>query len=318
MISFEFPDFLLDGERFIPYIFDGGLQESVPDSFNAVRIPLDGTLRSDLRWERALASAEQAANRGLKILWDLDLGLFSRLTLPLSDETQFRSLSLAVHHLLDLIRTRFLPVTLAVVVYRGNADLSVGFPWDADGMIRTRELEDRAVRLDCRDHGCSYLRQLIVGWPDAVQPMVLLDAGRIRQPLDSVLLTDRQQYRGFAMAVRGSDWPGRMLGWDRPSVHGLLARQRLESPTELSQPKIGLCLPSKFAINYDFSALQKCVESNRHLRLLSEDSLTSDWDGLDVILVDDTTLSPLGRRQLQGFLAAGGRVVAIDRAELIG
>lgn len=312
MITFDYPDFTIDGTPFIPIVYDAGLGEPVPSGFNAVRIPLEGGLRSDLRWQAALDYAEKSASLGLKLLWDLDLGLFSRLLMPLSDETQFRALALAVHYLLERIREYFLPVTLGVVLYRGSLDFSVGFPWDPEGRDRTRGWDERAVRLDCRTHCLGYLRQLVVGWPDAVQPMVLLDASRVRNTLDVVLLSDRQHYSGFAAAIKGSRLLERTLGWDRGSPHGVLSRQLLPIEPEVFT-SCGICLPRTFPVDYDFASLEATLatwmKDGRTFRIVTEEYLTMEWDGLDQLFVDQSTLSPSGHRKLQGFLAAGGQLL---------
>lgn len=308
---FEYPHFTLDGNLFVPMVYDAGLGEPIPDGFNAVRIPLDGGLRSNLHWTEALDYADQAAGQGLKILWDIDLGLFSRLPLPLSDETQFRTLALALEHLLNLIRERFLPVTLGVVLYRGNLDLSVGFPWDIEGRQRTAGWNARAVRLDCRNQGFAYLRQLSIGWPDHIPAMALLDAYRVRSILDVILLTDRQYTKGFVQVVRGGEMSGQALGWDRASSFGLLARRPLPVPLE-PLPSTAVCLPQTFPFNYDFTPLEKRLTSwvaeGRPFRIVTEEFLTTEWDGLDLIVVDEQMLNPTGLRKLQGFQAAGGLI----------
>jgi hypothetical protein len=314
MIAFEHPYFLIDGEKFFPAIYDGGVGETIPPGFNAVRIPLDGTMRSDLRWNAAFEEADRAGAKGLKVLWDIDLGLFSRLPLPLADETQFRTLDFATHHLLKQIRERFLPLTLGVVLYRGGLDFSVGFPWEPEGRTRTQGFTERALRLDCRNHCLGYLRQLIVGWPDTIQSIVLLDATRLRHALDVILLADRQRYHGFAVAIKGTDVVNGLLGWDRASPHGVLAR-KLPPITEEPPVSIALCLPQAFPQGYDFSALEATVATwmreKRAFRVVTEEFLTVEWDGLDHIVVDESTLTPSGIRKLQGFRAAGGTTPAV-------
>ena len=59
---------------------------------DTVNIKLDGSLKSDLSWDAQKKLAEKSKN----ILWDIDLGLFSRLHLPLSTETQSKSLRLSL------------------------------------------------------------------------------------------------------------------------------------------------------------------------------------------------------------------------------
>ncbi len=44
------------------------------------------------------------------------------------------------------------------------------------------------------------------------------------------------------------------------------------------------------------------------LKMVGESKLSIAWDGLDCIYVIEDLLTPFGRRQLQGFIAAGGEV----------
>ena len=43
-------------------------------------------------------------------------------------------------------------------------------------------------------------------------------------------------------------------------------------------------------------------------RIIPELRLNEMWQGLDELIVIEEAVSPLGRRQIQGFLAAGGKI----------
>jgi hypothetical protein len=53
-------------------------------------------------------------------------------------------------------------------------------------------------------------------------------------------------------------------------------------------------------------------EQNVSFRILSENFIINQWDGLDILIVDPQTLSSSGIRKLQGFCAAGGMIVALS------
>lgn len=61
---------------------------------------------------------------GKKILWHLDLGLFDRLKMPLSNSSQFLTLGLAVDHFRDTIWKEFRSFSEGVCLYKGPADLA--------------------------------------------------------------------------------------------------------------------------------------------------------------------------------------------------
>lgn len=46
-------------------------------------------------------------------------------------------------------------------------------------------------------------------------------------------------------------------------------------------------------------------------RILTEEYLTSEWDGLDTLYIDSAALSKEGMRKVQGFRAAGGEVIDV-------
>lgn len=308
-VSYEYPYFLWNGQPFIPRIFDAGPSEVSPEGFTSVRIPIDGRIHSDLLWSTAIEQAKNAVASHRTILWDLDLGLFSRLRLPLSDEMQFRALQLSVNRLLDMIHAQYLGSSLGVVLYRGNLDFSHSFPWEWESRDASRGLSDRDTRLFCRDLCLRYLRQLTQGWPDAIQPFLLLDATRIRSPLERLLLTHRDLFAGFACVVRGETGLDRWLGWESGSAYGSLSRRPIEPVKELDT-KIGLCLPSRNLGDASFQALESVLK-RAPVRVLTEEYLTVDWDGLDVIVLSVEGLGSAGLRKLQGFCAAGGSVVPL-------
>lgn len=309
MITFEHPYFYQDDAPFIPEIFDAGRGEAVPAGFNAVRIPLDGGLYSDLKWDDTFHYAHALAAQGLKLLWDLDLGLFSRLRFPLSDQVQFQSLALAVQHLLNSIRRDFLGSTLGVVLYRGSLDFRAGFPWDVDSRAESAGSAEHAIQRRCRDLCLHYLHQLRVGWPDAVQPFLVFDAARIRSPLQQMLLMQRDRMSHFVLTVSGGRFSARTLGWECGSPYGYLSRKRLPIETT-AEVKLGVCIPTLDLSEEQVfeSTVQALIMAQTPFRVLTEEFLTVEWDGLDTILLPTAGLGATGMRKLQGFLAAGGEV----------
>lgn len=313
MISYEYPHFIRDGKVIKPLVFDAGPGEDAPEGFSAIRIALEGGLQNDLQWKQPMEDARKAVAVGLPILWDLDLGLFGRLTLPLCDEMQFHALQRAVRHLLDRIHDQFLGSTLGVVLYRGSLDFSYRFPWTWESRDAAHGLSGRAERSFCRDAAVGYLRQLMAGWPDAVQPVVLLDAGRVTSPLEVLCLTHRHLFSGMTLGLHRSPFRGTSLGWECSSPYGSLSRSLLPVIAE-EQAVVGICLPSEPLSNEQFVLMEDVIRwfigENRPFRVVTEEFLTSDWDGLDDLVIPPARLGPQGVRKLLGFCAAGGTVVA--------
>lgn len=340
-----------------PIIFDAQtLNEKIPSFFNAVRIPLDATLKADLLWKQERQAAETYIQQGFRIFWEIQLGLFNQLTLPITNQSQFLSLSLALEHFRDTLWKEFHQKTVGLCLYRGTADFSLGFVWDKEQLSHLREwLEQifidvktfafetlcnassfdevfplnlsstlegkRLLAIYYRDLIGEYLEQLSVCLPDSLQRYVLLDVQPISDPLLQVQLTTNERFSGMNLGVRGPLFNDNVLAWDGSSGQlGVISREMIAN-SENEQVRIGVCLPSKQQyfpskwkdLEKAFVALK---EKNISFRVIPEATLTTDWDGLDYLIVSSENLSVQGQRKLQGFRAAGGIVGSLEQVLL--
>lgn len=332
-------------------IFDANtLEEAVPSSYNAVRIRLDASLKSDLLWEKELLAAKNYVGQGLKIFWDLDFG-FAETNQTLWNQSQFLSFTLALKHFQDTLWKTFRSHTVGLCLYRGRADFSLNFKWDEEEVVHLQEwikevfgsiesfvsetgvnissFEEidvsnlsstvegsRLIALYCRDSFGRYIQLLSDSLPDSLQTYILLDIETVSDPLLQVQLTTHECYTGICLGVRGPCFNENILAWDGPQSYlGVISRQ-LEDP-KVSQVNVGVCvlpigqyLPSKW--NGIREAINSLKKKKIPFRAISEDSLTTEWDGLDTLIVSMESLSEQGRRKLQGFEAAGGVVESVD------
>ncbi len=323
-LSLEYPHFTLGENPFIPLIFDGGTEEKVPPEFNTVRLPLDGSMKSDLSWNGALEAAEKHRANGLKILWDVDLGLFSRLALPISDETQFRALKISLTHFCDHVWERFADDTLGICVYRGNADFSRRFPWNEKQreffaqwkLEHDLQREANSVRVEqlyCRDTVAEYLHSLVAGLPGNLQVFLVLDTSTLTEDYAALELVHREVFDGFYPIIKGILAPQMGMSWDSSlSPLGALTRKASSCPPQ-QEPILALCLPSPDAMLKETDAQQIAhvmeTLSKGSFRIVSEAFLPSEWHGLDYLIVAGSSVSSEMFRRLQGFCAAGGTVV---------
>lgn len=323
-IGFDYPYFQRSGEFFAPRVYDAGKGEAVPEGFNAVRIPIDGGMRSDLNWQAAIEQARKHRADGLLLLWDIDLGLFSRMTMPFSDPVQVKSLMLSLQHFCQTIWSEFADITLGLVLYRGLADFNLGFPWDIERREAFKQwLEDNdeqesphLKRLFCRDCCSLYLKRLVSGLPGYLQPMMLVDASAM-PPRPLLQILHREAWDRFGIAIKGSSLPTLGLGWDEAtSPFGYVGRQKIVQASS-EQLSIGLCLPGldDHTANTD-STLDKALKwlGQRSFRIVIEKALTAEWDGLDELVVISDAIGPLARRKLLGFCAAGGTVIVVGES----
>ncbi len=132
----------------------------------------------------------------------------------------------------------------------------------------------------------------------------MLDAHALGAPAEAAQLLSREKFSRFLTVVRGGLLPKRELAWEGASVSGFIGRR---IPVEsIAEPRVGLCIHPERLDSALEQAIEELIHKKTPFRLLSETYLTSEWDGLDLIIVGDVT--PEAERKLQGFLAAGGQV----------
>lgn len=293
---------------------------------DAVTIHLDGKVQSDLNWKGAREQAEKARERGLKVLWALDLGLFESLQQPLTNQGQFLTLTLSLEHFRDSLWQEFKDCTLGVSLFRGDADFRKGFSWDshqeenfmtwlqencsidASGWDEIEEREP-LIRLFCRDVSVEYLNLLAGRLPDNLPLFLFLDLSSFEGSRQEELhYMNPERFERFRLALKNAHLPFEALKWAETT-------ERLTSDDLI---QVGICVPPMSfnrATHYEGfeQALIELEKAKLPYKLIPEHALTANWDGLDYLLYSPTGLSPQGKRKLQGFCAAGGTVISTGR-----
>jgi hypothetical protein len=300
----------------------------------SITIRLDATQKSALDWEQAIQEGLQVIEKGLKILWELDFGLFDRLLHPLANPQQFLSLCLAIEHFRNVIWEPFQHSTFGVLIYKGifnSRDIAVLAHETAlqkwiherfdsveqfghETGIVIEQLQFDAIRLDTfneipeakfllsifsRDIGLDYIKQLAGQLPYGVDPVIewIIDEGL--SPAERIIYLNEECYRPLILKVEGvavNDSVGNI-------------------------GHVGIYLPpiNKFSARWNKlfdDALRYFIAHNISYRLISDESLIMSLEGLDDLFICPSAISYLGKRQLQGFCAAGGRVVLLENASL--
>jgi len=333
-------------------IFDAtGPRDDIPIGFNAVRIPIDGTLQADLNWKDAHQAAEHYINKGLKIFWEIDLGLFHHLKHPLNNQTQFLSLSLSLEHFRDTLWKQFRSETAGLCLYRGNADFSIGYRWDKDqltnlqgwlqdeygdistlnrkmettacqfeelnpSMLNFSSIGKRAVSLFCRDAAGEYLELLGQRLPDTLKCFILLDATDVSDSLLAAQLTIKERFSRFSVGIKGAQCLDAELAWERPPGRVEYFGRENSSENDHERPNLGVCLPAMNRCHFEdvvelHQAVKVFEEKGIRFRFIPESQLTMEWDGLDYLFVDSTKMNLDCKRKLRGFCAAGGIVINV-------
>lgn len=331
-----------------PIIFDCNTNGENPPSteFNAVKIKLDGSLKSELKWDAEKQIAQQLIDQGFKIFWEIDLGLFSRLPLPLQDETQSKSLRLALEVFYQELWEPFKRSSLGLCVYRGSADFTKDFHWyeglqdwlnDAfsrdiqqftketgikkasfaevdENVLRQNRVGAYLLNLFCCQSCANYLDFICQDLPDSLTLFIMIDADGVEDPGFLARIISRERFEHFSLIIRGGSLPIQGLAWDdERASEGYISRRAIPlKGKELAN--IAVCLPPIANVSQNgrlSEALKELNQLELHYRIIPEPFLTMEWDQLDYLLFIPEGMSDLCERKLQGFAAAGGTAVTL-------
>jgi len=135
----------------------------------------------------------------------------------------------------------------------------------------------------------EYLHQLAAYLPDEVPPFVLFDCP------------------GDPLRFSKEIFPHIHLGFRSGPIGALRWSKTLE-PLRYDAP-LGIALPLREK-GLQFDVLDRCLaEIDRPYRLIAEPYITEEWDELSELIIFPELISSWGMRMVQGFEAAGGRVI---------
>lgn len=291
-------------ERFSgPIVMDGASEGGV-----GIRISLDGRVDAPLEWSSAIEQAEHSIAKGNKILWDLDLGLFTQLRKPLSDEGQLLALRLSLQHFRELIWDRFKQETIGLLLYKGDCtfeDLSKEQIEEASPFhewTQTHSAENLnssvAHAYHRRDIAAGYLSLLIASLPEDLRVFVCLSVPSGTAPSIVLGLLNPDRFEKI-------EW---MLEGGLPLHSSWHKKGELLLPNDTTGAPQGFCIPFPHWMPDRPSELDQLLLSGETLRFIPEGAITAGWDQLDRLHVLESFLTPFGKRQIQGFVAAGGTV----------
>lgn len=313
----------------------GYTDELIPDGYDAVKIVLDGTLKSDLNWSVQKEAAWQFVEQGYRLFWEMDLGIGTSLPKSLQNETQSMSLQLSLEHFLKTMWTDFAEKSAGAALYRGGCDFTKGFIWDEEQLdhlthwieavcpgtmtptphelMQTREGE-KLLQLYCADALSEYVEGLASHTPPELALYLLIDAGECADPVHLANLLNKERFPHFNLAIRGGGNLPRELGWeDTPGSRGYIGKGAVPM-IEAPAPTVAVALPFQ-CIPSAYAALKKPYEALEKkgipFRMIPESLLTTEWSGLDYIVIAPELMGPQGKRKLMGFCAAGGTVVSL-------
>lgn len=312
-----------------------GLGEKIPQGFNAVIITLNCLENDSLQWLNEAEETKKRIEQGYKLLFSLNLGLFDQLKNPLSHEAQFQTLSFSLEHFATTFLPQFQEHTIGVIL--AHLDLSFKTHFDQNlteldfqewvqtkCAVAPKEIPERyTLRLQelyFRDVTAEFLVLLANRLPPSITAFVLFDAKKITSPLDFAQLTAQDRFERLKLALKNPLFPTNTTVWQKgDDTFGYIGRE-LPSPGKIKKPTVGILMPSCEVVDpYYFQDIEKIFdllfEQKTYFKVVPEEFLTTEWDGLDKLIIPSAQLSQGTMRKLQGFSAAGGEIQVVSRGQ---
>ncbi len=281
---------------------------------NTIVVRLPALLSDDLDWAQEMQMAKGALEAEKNILWEIDLGLSTFSFLP-NDTASFYAFSVALEEFSKKVWPEFQAKTLGVALYRGKFIPQQSFPiayWES----AFAEANTTDYALFCAQLLSEYLHRLVSFLPDSVLPFALIDISGIASPLKAAQFFSKERFEYLHLALKGACIPFSGICWEEgKSGQGWLGLEA-RAADNLPEVTLGVYLPKDEYIHADLvekmdrliaSLQQKAVP----FRIVCEEKLTEQWDGLDRLIVPSSALSVQGKRKLLGFIAAGGSICTL-------
>lgn len=310
--------FYHNGNPFFPLI----QEQASPhvDGANVVILRLPARLNNDLNWAEEKKLATQIIASGKAILWEIDLGLSDFQFTP-DHSAAFFSFSIAIEEFTKTIWPQFQQMTLGVSLYSGNFPSKRNFPfihWESAFSDWLEEFNVDSLEyyydLYCIQMLSEYLNRLISFLPESILPFALIDATPICSPGKIAHLFSKERFEFIQLVLKGTKFFSSGICWEED----LPTQGIMKQPSFV--PSLGLYLPKDESINTTLIKELDQMIFYLHgkqipFRMIPEEKLTEQWDGIEKLMIPSHPISVQGRRKLLGFIAAGGIVTTLEGEE---
>ncbi len=299
LIEYDAFGFTSKGNLFTPVIQEEGAFDS--SKYNTYRIRLDGAASSLLKWDKEIAEARKIIQLGGTILWELDFGL-EKLSFPLSSPTSFLSFTVAIKQFNEIIWDNFREQTFGVILFRGNLDYETQFVWN---QVHKEHFEEMQLELSFKERFfvinalAQYLHTLASKLPEEILVFAFFDAIKVKSQAEIAILLSEELFGHILLGIRSSVAKIGALRWN----NGYFG--------EPDQCEIGVCIPDKSFWNEEICLhLEELLQEMKgtKFRMIPELKILEKWEGLDEIIYLEDFITAQGKRQLDGFIAAGGKI----------
>ncbi len=262
--------------------------EALPKGYTAATVYVDALPSSSLVWKEAIEQAEALINDGYKICFEIDLGLFGPNFKGIANQGQFQTLVLALDEFRGRLLARFEKHIEAVILYRSNATFT--------------SIEERDIKMDYLD----LLRQEL---PDDLVCLLLFNCEDMQDPYTFSRIFSPDRFCLFALALQSAPLLFSYCCWNKgTSMQGYIGRDSsFHKPQSCSK---ALMMP-RFCNDAEQTKplLEALIARNEHFKIISEDLLALEWEGLDILYMPKSGIALTSLRMADGFTAAGGTVV---------
>lgn len=278
--SFDQLHFYLKGKPIYPRIKEGGGAAA-----EGVMIDLLARASDDLEWKPSLDQARMLLQDqdSLQVIWVLDFGIETTFFSAAEDQMLFYTFVLALETFCNIVWPEFKERTLGVVLYRGQG---------------TQSVEEAEVLGKLLHRLASFL-------PDSVAPLAILEHAQETLSLAQLaMMYSKRRFGPVGLMLKGGEWPFFNWQWD----------SQLPGFIWCDGANKGVCLPSDpmcdpFFLQELNLCLKALLQEGTAFRIVSEEFLTEEWNGLDTLIAFPSKISLSGQRKLQGFEATGGEII---------
>ncbi len=316
------------GNEMHPWIWMGR-DSNRPACCNVQGIDVDCSAKSPLRWGDAHRMAHHLSEKGILIMWNLQTGLFDGgVSTP--GEGALNAALRAFAFFQETLYPHFAEWTLCAIV-----DKVIPREWAMTGastptLVRDEPVchdslsFDRSTIFERFERACEIWRSLSAALSEDCPIGVLLDL-RALSPALQLQLTHQERLEHLLPFVDSNLKSLGALTWNRPSFQGAIWAQKELAPSTatVSRGELALALGVPIRECRDalcWERLGRSIELLEDLgishRTISLRCLRDHWQGLDEIIAYTQGMTHLERRQLEGFCAAGGRVVGLGQEQL--
>lgn len=281
---------------------------------NTILIALDATLKSDIVWEVEQKRAEEAVQKGKKIVWELDFGCMNPLGFRLQDPIQWNTSLVAVEHFVRSILPKYEKETTAVSLFRGAIDWIHHLYWD-----EAQKEHFQRWKTVSRIPGASLCSLETISQTKETRHVLSLYASEqlsnYLHSLGSHLPEEVMRSATFTTTPHTSIWRAAQALSRERFPHIVIDVPYLPiSSLQDDQISVALCLPQDQYLSEEVGEIWESVyieleKRSIAFRVIPETFIAEDWSGLEKIIVLTNSLSEFGKRQLQGFTLSGGQVI---------